>query len=113
MQLGLIDTAQKTNRTLVMPPFTDYSAQESKGRYTYFSPISVALSPCITVHPLHTRLTKRFGASISEATMRPNPRYPYFWYFGEIFDLPHLQQSVKAIDLGEFVVSLMDSLVHM
>ena len=71
LQLGLIDTAQRTNRTLVMPPFTDYSAQESKGRY------------------------------------------PWFWWFGEIFDLPHLQRSVKAIDLGEFVVSLMESLVHM
>jgi hypothetical protein len=106
MQLGLIDTAQKTNRTLVMPPFTDYSAQESKGRYPYFWWFFYS------EHEAYFRFTKRFGASIYEATMRPNPRYPYFWWFGEIFDLPHLQQSVKAIDLGEFVVSLMDSLVH-
>ena len=36
---------------------------------------SVALSRCTTAHPLHTRSTKIFGASIkfSEATMRPNP----------------------------------------
>jgi hypothetical protein len=27
-----------------------------------------------TAHPLHTRFTKRIGESISEATMRPNPK---------------------------------------
>jgi hypothetical protein len=35
---------------------------------------SVALSVCITVHPLCIRFTTIFGASISEATTRPNPR---------------------------------------
>jgi hypothetical protein len=35
---------------------------------------SVALSLCTTAHPLHTRFTKRICTSISEATMRPNPR---------------------------------------
>jgi hypothetical protein len=34
---------------------------------------SVASSRCTTAHPLYTRFTKHFGASISEATMRPNP----------------------------------------
>ena len=32
------------------------------------------MSLCTTTHPLHTRFTKIFGASISEATTRPNPR---------------------------------------
>jgi hypothetical protein len=35
---------------------------------------SVALSLCTTAHLLPTRFTNIFGASISEATMRPNPR---------------------------------------
>ena len=35
---------------------------------------SVTLSLCATVHPLHTRFTNTFGTSISETTMRPNPR---------------------------------------
>jgi hypothetical protein len=34
---------------------------------------SVALSLCTTAHPFHTRIANIFGASISEATMRPNP----------------------------------------
>jgi hypothetical protein len=29
---------------------------------------------CTTTHPLHTRFTNIFGASISEVTMRPDPR---------------------------------------
>jgi hypothetical protein len=32
------------------------------------------LSLCTTAHPLYTIFTKIIGASISEATMRPNPR---------------------------------------
>ena len=35
---------------------------------------SVALSRCTTAHPLYTRSTNIFGASVSEAVMRPNPR---------------------------------------
>ena len=36
---------------------------------------SVALSLCTTAHSLHTRFAKVCGASIPEATMRPNPRH--------------------------------------
>jgi hypothetical protein len=36
---------------------------------------SVALLRCTTTHPLHTRFTTIIGASISEPTMRPNPRF--------------------------------------
>jgi hypothetical protein len=39
---------------------------------------SVALSLRTTAHPLHTRFTDIFGTSVSEATMRPNPR-SYSW----------------------------------
>jgi hypothetical protein len=35
---------------------------------------SVALTLCATAHPRHTRSTNVFGTSISEATLRPNPR---------------------------------------
>jgi hypothetical protein len=35
---------------------------------------SVASSLCTTAHPLYTRFAYIFGASISEATMRPDPR---------------------------------------
>jgi hypothetical protein len=35
---------------------------------------SFTVSLCATAHPLHTRTAKVFGASFSEATMRPNPR---------------------------------------
>jgi hypothetical protein len=35
---------------------------------------SAALSLCSTGDPLYTRFAKRVGASISETTMRPNPR---------------------------------------
>jgi hypothetical protein len=35
---------------------------------------SVALSRCTAAHPLHIRFTNIIGASLSEATMRPNPR---------------------------------------
>jgi hypothetical protein len=40
-----------------------------------FSPGSVALSLCAATHPLYTRFTNVFGASISETAMRPNPRF--------------------------------------
>jgi hypothetical protein len=36
---------------------------------------SVALSLCTTAHPLYTGFANIFGASISETTMRPNPRW--------------------------------------
>jgi hypothetical protein len=35
---------------------------------------SATLSLCTTAHPLYTRFTDTLGASISEATLRPNPR---------------------------------------
>ena len=35
---------------------------------------SAAWSLCTTAHLLYTRFATIFGASISEATMRPNPR---------------------------------------
>ena len=35
---------------------------------------SAALSSCDIFHPLHTGFTQIIGASISETTMRPNPR---------------------------------------
>ena len=35
---------------------------------------SLAFSRRTTVHPLHTRFSKRFGTSVSETTMRPNPK---------------------------------------
>jgi hypothetical protein len=35
---------------------------------------SVALSRCTTAHPFYTRFINIFGPSISETTMRPNPR---------------------------------------
>jgi hypothetical protein len=35
---------------------------------------SAASSLCTTAPPLYTRCTNIFGASVSEATMRPNPR---------------------------------------
>jgi hypothetical protein len=62
--LHLLDLAGRTGRTLILPPYTDYSAQETMGKY------------------------------------------PWFWWFGEIFDTDHLQQHIgfKVIDLGEFMV---------
>jgi hypothetical protein len=35
---------------------------------------SVALSLCTTAYPLHTRFADVFGAVVSEATLRPDPR---------------------------------------
>ena len=35
---------------------------------------SVALPPCTTARPLHTRYATIFGASVSKSTMRPNPK---------------------------------------
>jgi hypothetical protein len=35
---------------------------------------SVALLLCTTAHPLYNIFAKIFGASVSEAAMRPNPR---------------------------------------
>ena len=32
------------------------------------------MSLCTTAHPLHTRFTNISGASVSETTVRPNPR---------------------------------------
>ena len=37
---------------------------------------SVALSLCTTAHPLYTRFTNTFGASIYEMMMRPSPILP-------------------------------------
>ena len=33
------------------------------------------MSLCTTAHPLHTGIANMFGASFSETTMRPNPRW--------------------------------------
>jgi hypothetical protein len=46
--------------------FYDHEARSMSG--------SVALSLRATAHPLYSRFTNTFGASFSEATMRPNPR---------------------------------------
>ena len=37
----------------------------------------VASSLCTAAHPLHTRPTNKFGTSVSETTMRPNPRVTF------------------------------------
>ena len=62
--LNLLDLASRTARTLILPPYTDYSAQDTMGQY------------------------------------------PWFWWFGEVFDTEHLEQhaSFKFIDLGVFMV---------
>ena len=62
--LSLLDLASRTGRTLILPPYTDYSAQDTMGQY------------------------------------------PWFWWFGEVFDTEHLKQHVsfKFIDLGVFMV---------
>jgi hypothetical protein len=36
--------------------------------------VSVALSLCTAANPLHTRFANIFGISISDTTMRPDPR---------------------------------------
>ena len=38
---------------------------------------------CTTVHPLRTRVFNIFGTSLSEATMRPNPRFPCNQFGGQ------------------------------
>ena len=38
-------------------------------------PGSVASSLCMTAQPLYTRLADIFSASVSDATMRPDPRF--------------------------------------
>ncbi len=62
--LNLLDLASRTGRTLILPPYTDYSAQDTMGQY------------------------------------------PWFWWFGEVFDTEHLKQHVnfKFIELGTFMV---------
>ena len=37
---------------------------------------SVAKSLCTTFQPFCTRLSRRFGGSVSEVTMGPNPKVP-------------------------------------
>jgi hypothetical protein len=49
--------------------------EHAAGAGTRYGQGSVALSLCTTVQPLHTIFTNILGASFSEATMRPNPRY--------------------------------------
>ena len=41
---------------------------------------SVTLLLCTAAHPLYIRFAKRFGSSISEVAMRPNPRSGSFLY---------------------------------
>ena len=53
--------------------------------------LAVALSLCTTAHPLHSRCTNIFGASLSEMVMRPNPRY------GPVA-APHVQQHLAGWD---------------
>jgi hypothetical protein len=50
------------------------SALGDVGRLAGRAEGSVALSLCLTAHPLYTRFTKIIGTSISVTTMRPNPR---------------------------------------
>ena len=66
--LSLLDLAARTGRTLVLPPYTDYSAQESMGKY------------------------------------------PWFWWFGEVFDIEHLKQQIDypIMDLGAFMAHFRD-----
>jgi hypothetical protein len=57
------------------PPATSPPAQSiaTRSRITPWALGSVTVSPCMTIHPLHARCTKRFRTSLSEPTMRPNP----------------------------------------
>jgi hypothetical protein len=70
---------------------------------------SVALSLCNTARPLHTRFTKIVGASISETTVRPNPRSELGGMTVLVAnDLgvlsPRLDQKVKAAAIDRYQV---------
>jgi hypothetical protein len=62
-----------TWRCVVMSSYLSQNSARSMV-YVQIAWGSVALSLCTTTHPLYTRFTKRFGASVSETTMRPNPK---------------------------------------
>jgi hypothetical protein len=68
------------------------------GQLGRFGQGSVAVSLCTTAYPLYNRFTKRIGASISEAIMRPNPR------FGPLLPL-HLAllRAAPAVLVGELL----------
>jgi hypothetical protein len=55
-----------------------FSALDTRDRCSmllrvYAAQSSVALPPCATARPLHTRFASMFGASVSDAILRPNP----------------------------------------
>jgi hypothetical protein len=55
-------------------PSAPSDAQKAELAETLSAQGSAALSLCTIAHPLHTRIANIFGTSISEVTMRPNPR---------------------------------------
>ena len=46
-----------------------------QGQWWWWGSCSVAVSFCTTAHSVHARFAKIFGASLSETTMRPIPRW--------------------------------------
>jgi hypothetical protein len=66
---GLADHDGGTWAASGRPP--DLAPRRGATRSSYGS---VAWSLCTTTHPLYTRFNNIIGTSLSEATMRPNPR---------------------------------------
>ena len=67
--MGVLASAEEQAR--------EFEAMDPDGDGEVTQQGSVALSLCTTAHPLCTRFANILGASISEATMRPNPKVTF------------------------------------
>jgi hypothetical protein len=57
-----------------LPPATGWFTGETYAPHGSTVMFGLGASLCTTNHSIHTRFTNIFGTSISETTMRPNPR---------------------------------------
>ena len=69
-----VNNVGKTGRTAPRSRRSRRSSRRARGSGWRCCLSSAALSLCATACPLHARFTNIFGASLCEATMRPNPR---------------------------------------
>jgi Ca2+-binding EF-hand superfamily protein len=88
--MGVLASAEEQAR--------EFEAMDPDGDGEVTQQGSVALSLCTTAHPLCTRFANILGASISEATMRPNPKVTF-----EEFEVWWKEREIDALlsDMGE------------
>ena len=93
------------------PPAAAITEAELTALHARLEQGSVALSLCAPTHPIYTRFTNLFGASVFEATMRPHPSLEGL-HAAELLAADELHSVEDTIaDWSEVQASMVDHVV--